>query len=239
MTAKGVAIITGASRGIGSCVAEGLALDGYKTILMARNTDKLQSVSQAIASRVPKALEPEYNALDLTSHQEVQALTESIQARHGPISVLVNNAGAWVGGTLDASPEDFTRLLDINLVSPFVLMKAVGQAMKQNGQGHIFNIASRAGKYGFPDSGLYSASKFGLVGLSEALYREFSACGIKVTAICPGWVNTDMAREAGASVAGEEMIQPSDVLASIRYILGLSGPACIRELVIECSKSIL
>jgi short-subunit dehydrogenase len=239
MTAKGVAIITGASRGIGSCVAEGLAVDGYKTILMARDTEKLQSVSAAISKRVPKALEPEYIALDLTDHQKVHEVADSIQSRHGPISVLVNNAGAWLGGTLDASAEDFTRLLDINLVSPFVLMRAIGRSMKRNSKGHIFNIASRAGKYGFPDSGLYSASKFGLVGLSEALYREFSPCGVKVTAICPGWVNTDLAREAGASVEGEEMIQPSDVLASIRYILGLSGPACVRELVIECSKSIL
>jgi len=239
MTAKGVAIITGASRGIGSCVAEGLALDGYKTILMARDTEKLQSVSKAIAKRVPVELEPEYIALDLTEQQKVHAMADAIQSRHGPISILVNNAGAWIGGTLDASAEDFTRLLEINLVSPFVLMKAFGQAMKQNKKGHIFNIASRAGKYGFPDSGLYSASKFGLVGLSEALYREFAASGIKVTALCPGWVNTDMAYEAGASVAGKEMIQPSDILDSIRYVLGLSGPACVRELVIECSESIL
>ena len=124
-------------------------------------------------------------------------------------------------------------------IAATILDETIGRAMKRNSKGHIFNIASRAGKYGFPDSGLYSASKFGLVGLSEALYREFSPCGVKVTAICPGWVNTDMAREAGASVEDEEMIQPSDVLASIRYILGLSGPACVRELVIECSKSIL
>ncbi len=111
--------------------------------------------------------------------------------------------------------------------------------MRQNGRQYSCNIASLAGKYGFPDGGLYSASKFGLVGLSESLYREFSACGVKVTAICPGWVNTDMARKAGATVEDEEMIQPSDILKSIRYLLDLSGPACVRELAIECSKSVL
>jgi len=155
------------------------------------------------------------------------------------IEILVNNAGMWLGGTLDAPVENFAALLETNVVAPFLLMKEVAKEMKKNGRGYIFNIASRAGKYGFPGVGLYSASKFGLVGLSESLYREFAESGVKVTSICPGWVNTEMARKANASLKDAEMIQPSDILNAIRYLLGLSESACIRELVLECSKSLL
>lgn len=239
MQGKGVAIITGASRGIGHCIAQGLALDGYKTILIARDQEKLRQVSQEIAEQVPAELRPEIASVDVRDHRKVAELAEALQSQYQDITLLVNNAGLWLGSTLEAGPEDFTRLLDANLVAPFVLMKVIGMKMKRQGRGHIFNIASRAGKYGFPDSGLYSSSKFGLVGLSEALYREFAQSGVKVTCICPGWVNTDMAREADARLDGQEMIQPSDILNSIRYVLGLSQSTCIRELVIECSGSVL
>ena len=234
-----LAVVTGASRGIGYCIAKGLAVDGYKTILIARNEEKLRSVCQEISELVSEATKPEYVALDATDHARVTELAQKLIADYDAISVLVNNAGIWLGKTLEQSAESFQRILDVNLVAPFVLMKTIGTQMRQQGKGHIFNIASRAGKYGFPDSGLYSSSKFGLVGLSESLYRELAQSGVKVTAICPGWVNTDMATEAGASVKGEDMIQPADILASIRYVLGLSQSTCIREIVIECAKSTL
>ena len=178
-------------------------------------------------------------AVDATDHRRVAELAQNLTSKYDSITVLVNNAGIWLGHTLEQSAENFQRILDTNLVAPFVLTRAIRTKMKQQGKGHIFNIASRAGKYGFPDSGLYSASKFGLVGLSESLYRELAQSGVKVTAICPGWVNTTMAREAGASVRGHEMIQPSDILDSIRYVLGLSPHACIREIVMECDKNML
>ena len=111
--------------------------------------------------------------------------------------------------------------------------------MKSNKEGHIINISSRAGKYGFPGSGIYSASKFGLNGLTESLYREYVSTGVKVTTICPGWVNTDMAFEANSPYKAAEMIQPEDIVKAVKFLLDLSGPTCIKELVIESSKSIL
>jgi len=233
------AIITGASRGIGYCIAKGLAVDGYQTVLVARNQEKLRVVSEEISKLVPAELRPECVPVDVTDHERVAEVAQRLKSKNGHIAVLVNNAGMWLSNTLEQSAASFTRLLDTNLVSPFVLMKVIGTEMKRQGKGHIFNIASRAGKYGFPDSGLYSSSKFGLVGLSESLYRELAQSGVKVTSICPGWVNTDMAQEADAPLARDEMIQPSDILNSIRYVLGLSQATCIRELVIECSKSVL
>jgi short-subunit dehydrogenase len=239
MSEKGIAIITGASKGIGYCVAKGLAIDGYKTILIARDAGRLECVSKEIAKSVSDELKPEYLVLDIAKHKKVSESVRYLQSKYNTVSILVNNAGMWMDGTLEGSEEDFKNLLDINLISPFVFLREVGGQMKKNGKGYIFNISSRAGKYGFPGGGLYSASKFGLIGLSESLYREMAEHGVKVTSICPGWVNTDMAQEAKTPLKEHEMIQPMDILSSIRYILSLSESACIREIVLECSRSIL
>ena len=239
MRDKGIAIITGASRGIGYCISKGLAADGYKVLLIALNQKRLQMVEEEISGLVNPEVKPECLPLDVTDHKAVAEAISRIAAKPDPIEILVNNAGIWIDGTLDESPENFAGLLNTNLVSPFVFMKEVGREMKKNGRGYIFNISSRSGKYGFPGGGLYSSSKFGLVGLSESLYREFAGCGIKVTSICPGWVNTEMAFEANTPLTEKEMIQPSDILDSIRFLLGLSQSACIRELVMESSKSVL
>ena len=110
--------------------------------------------------------------------------------------------------------------------------------MKAQKSGHIFNVASRAGKVGFSGGGAYSASKFGLVGLSESLYRELNPLGIKVTALCPGWVNTEMAVDAGTPLESEQMIQPDDLFRTIEWLLQLSPAACVKEVILESPNSI-
>jgi short-subunit dehydrogenase len=239
MLKNGIAIITGASKGIGYCIAKGLATDGYKTILIARDSARLELVCKEISKSVSEELKPEYLALDIADHKKVSESLRNLQLKYKTVSILVNNAGMWLDGTLEESEENFKKLIDVNLISPFVFLREISNVMKNNGSGYIFNIASRAGKYGFPGGGLYSASKFGLIGLSESLYRELAEHGVKVTSICPGWVNTDMAQAAKTPFEKHEMIQPVDILNSIRYILGLSKSTCIREIVLECSKSIL
>ncbi|RPI01841.1 MAG: SDR family oxidoreductase [Ignavibacteriae bacterium] len=239
MPGKGIAIITGASKGIGACVAQGLAADGYKTILIARNAERLERITHELSQNVPAELKPEYIAMDITDHKKVSESLRELQLKYTPISILVNSAGMWLDGTLDETEENFQKLLDVNLISPFVFLREIAQAMKKNRHGHIFNISSRAGIYGFAGGGLYSASKFGLSGLSDSLYREMAEVGVKVTSLCPGWVNTQMAVEAKTPWKEHEMIQPEDILNSIRYILNLSGSACVREIVLECTKSVL
>ena len=239
MKDKGIAIITGASRGIGHCLAKGLAEDGYKCVLIARNEQRLQILVNEISQIVPAELKPEYLSIDITDHQKVIKAINRLTRKGGSLSILVNNAGIWLDGTLKESPEKFIELLTTNLVAPYVIINAIVEEMKKNRRGYIFNIASRAGIYGFSGSGLYSASKFGLVGLSESLYRELAEYQVKVTTICPGWVNTKMAQEANTPLKDYEMIQPLDILNSIRYVLSLSESACIREILLECSKSVI
>jgi short-subunit dehydrogenase len=108
--------------------------------------------------------------------------------------------------------------------------------MKKQHGGTIINVASIAGKIGFADFGVYAASKFGLVGLNEALYRELSPLGIKVTALCPGWVDTDMAKDSG--LTKKEMISTSDLVSTVRWFLSLSPAAVVKDIIIECRTSI-
>jgi NAD(P)-dependent dehydrogenase (short-subunit alcohol dehydrogenase family) len=234
-----VAIITGASRGIGKTCALGIANLGYQTVLIARNKNRLKEVAEEIlnnnSEKVPK---PFILEIDVAEFNKTETAIQSVIEKFGRVDVLVNNAGIFYEGTSSISIKEFEELLATNLTAAFGLIKTIVPVMKKQGQGYIFNIASRAGKVGFADSGGYNASKFGLVGLSESLYRELSEFGISVTTICPGWVNTDMAFEAGTPIPADEMIQPSDIFKTIEWLLNLSPVTRIKEIVIESNKSI-
>ncbi len=236
-----VAIITGASRGIGKACATGLSDNGYRVVLVSRTEAALKEVAAEI--RIDHMQQPdqapEVYPLDVTDEKKVDQMVADIAERFGRIDLLVNNAGIYIDGSLDMSVEEFDRLYHANLRAPFSLMKAVIPVMKKQRSGSIFNIASRSGKYGFAKSGGYVSSKFGLVGLSESLYREWIQQGITVTAICPGWVDTEMAREAGTPLRDSEMIQAEDIVKTILWVLDLSPGACVREIVLESPKSIL
>ncbi len=239
MSGSKVAIITGASDGIGEVVVQGLAEDGYKTILVARSEDKLEKVAEGIRKKVSPEISPIVIPLDVSLHEQVLHALGEILNEQGRIDVLVNNAGIWRDGTSNARAEDFDALYRVNVRGAFSVVQTVVPLMKEQQYGYIINIASRAGKYGFEDTGAYSASKFGLVGLSESLYRELLPHGIKVTALCPGWVNTKMAFEAHSPLPAEEIIQPDDILNAIRFLLHLTTATCIKEIVIECRKHII
>ena len=235
---KGTAIITGASQGIGACIAKGLALDGYKVVLISRNIEKLHDLEKEIKNQ-----KKESNIVlikqDITKFKELDINLSNVLIENEKIAVLVNAAGMWLNGSLTESVDNFEKIIDVNLVAQYAVLKRVVEKMKIQREGYIFNIASRAGKYGFENGGIYGATKFAFVGLSESLYRELSPLGIKVTALCPGWVNTEMAKEAGTPLKKDEMIQPEDILSTIRYLISLTKATCIKEMVFECSKSIL
>jgi NAD(P)-dependent dehydrogenase (short-subunit alcohol dehydrogenase family) len=233
-----VAIVTGAGRGIGRAIAIALARDGYRVALIARSRGQLDSVASDIAAlgeNVPQSLVYD---LDIADQDVVRRTAESIVRRFGRVDVLVNNAGQWARGILDVSAERFQQLLAVNIAGALTLIQTVVSIMKTQGHGHIFNVASRAGKVGFPEEGAYCASKFALVGLGESLLKELAPLGIKVTSLCPAWVDTEMARQAGTPLPSEEMIQPEDMVKTVRWLLSLSPAACVREVLIECRHSI-
>jgi short-subunit dehydrogenase len=237
MQKKGLAIIVGASQGIGECVAGGLASDGYQVVLIARNAEKIRQIAEGISTHSQQR--PILYPLDITDHRATSRVMRDIIALKTPIDIIVHSAAAYVKGTLSEAVEDVKHIFNANVVAPYAVLQSLIPTLKQQQHGYVFTIASRAGKHGFPGVGIYGASKSALIGLSESLYRELAPLNIKVTTLCPGWVNTQMAKDAGTPFQDEEMIQPDDILQAIRFLLKLSKNACIKELVIESSKSIL
>lgn len=229
------ALVTGASRGIGRDLAIGLARDGFRVVAMARSIEKLKSLAAEAGVADSKILAL---GVDMGDVGSIDAALECIPADFGSLEVVINNAAEGGAGSLDIQLDKFQSLLDVNLTGPFRILQKVVPILIERGRGTIINVASRAGKIGFAGWGAYGASKFGLVGLSESLYRELAPRGIKVTTLCPSWMDTDMAREGGTPLASEEMIQGEDIMKTVRWLLSLSPAACVKELMIECRGDI-
>lgn len=232
MAAKAsVAIVTGASRGIGNAIARGLAAEGYSLGLMARGEADLLSAARDIQSAYPEVTVRAV-ACDLVSEEDTNQAIASLIDQLGSVDVLVNNAGEYEHGTSTMKPELLRRLLEVNFVAASRLVQAVLPKMKEARSGYIINMASICGVEAYPDVGGYCASKFALVGYSEALDQELARFGIKVTAICPGWVTTRMSSRS--PVPPELRIQPEDMASTVRYLLSLTPGARIRQVVVHC-----
>ncbi len=231
-----VAIITGASKGIGKAIAIGLGKMNYQTVLIGRNQDDLKNVADEIVKA--GGYQPASFSVDITNSDKVKETVAEITLQFGRIDILVNNAGIHFGGSLDLQEEGFKSMLETNIVAQLIFAQEVVPVMRKQQSGYIFNVASRSAKVGFAGSGGYCASKFGLLGLSESLYRELTPQGIKVTALCPAWVNTNMAQEAGTPLETEEMIRTDDLFKTVRWLLSLSPGACVKEVVITNPKSL-
>lgn len=233
-----VAIITGASRGIGKAVAAGLAHDGYRVCLLSRSKDVLQDIAKEIIknNQLASHLEPLIYECDVTDATSVNQIIENIIKELGHVDVLFNNAGILREGTLE-SVKDFNDMINVNLIGVFNVLHAVVPHMKKRRQGHIFNLASLCGKIGYAGIGAYTASKFGLVGLNESLFNELAPHNVKVTSICPSFVATDMVSHLEFPPQNL-MIQPNDILQIIRGLLLLSSQACVKEIVVHCQATI-
>ncbi|MCE1164146.1 MAG: SDR family NAD(P)-dependent oxidoreductase [Bacteroidetes bacterium] len=226
-----VAVITGAGRGIGFAIANELAEMGYSLGLTACSGESVESAAKKLSEQYPGIgiITGAFNVADKDKPEEfIKKVNEEI----GNVSVLVNNAGYYKSGTSELTIDEAIKSVEINYLAAVRFVSAALPFMKKNGKGYIFNIASLCGVESFSDTGIYSGSKHALVGYSSALTQELAPLGIKVTAICPSWVNTQGA--ADAPMKPEEMIQTEDIAFTIRYLLGLGPAASIRELIIRC-----
>jgi NAD(P)-dependent dehydrogenase (short-subunit alcohol dehydrogenase family) len=175
---KRVALVTGASKGIGAALAEYLHKDGFIVYGTSRNPEPVDPYSQ----KTPTML-----SMDITNPGSVQNAVAQLLNREGRIDLLVNNAGLHVVGVLETMPlEEFERCWRTNCLGALLVSRAVVPRMKEQGQGHIINISSVGGALGLPFQGAYSASKFALEGLSESMRAELRGFGIKVVLIQPG-----------------------------------------------------
>jgi NAD(P)-dependent dehydrogenase (short-subunit alcohol dehydrogenase family) len=222
------ALITGGSSGIGLAIGRALAEDGHGVTLSARRPEKLEEAANQLRDG---GAEVEAVPANMADEDEIKALAQKHRDRFGRCDVLVNNAGLGIGGPIaEAETKKLDLQLDVNLRAVYLMTRECLPMLKEAGGEHrkalIVNTASIAGKSGQGWLAAYSATKFGVVGLSQAMHREFSTEGIQVTALCPGFVDTAMTEWVRGEVPQEEMIQPEDVAEAVRYLLRTS-PACI------------
>ncbi len=227
-----VAVITGGSSGIGFAVARAALAEGMRVAIAARNQEKL---AHAVAELKKEAKgEDRLMAIrtDVSVAAQVEAMVRETVDRWSRVDLLVNNAGIGQSAPIEEMSEaDWDRVQSVNLKGAFLCMKAVLPVMKWQRSGYIVNISSLAGKEGTGGLAAYSASKFGLIGLTESLLEEGVAHQIRATAICPGYVATPMV--AGVSVPPEEMIPPEDIGKIIIGLLHLSPVTIIKEIVVQ------
>lgn len=184
-----VVLITGASRGIGAASAMAFARAGAKVAAAARDRDRLAHVAARIRSSAGGTCLPV--AADVRDEASVRHMIGEVLRRFGRIDILINNAGVGTfGPTADVTLDDWDTVIGTNLKGALLCARETIPAMHRQGGGHIINVASQAGQYGFPQMALYCASKYGLIGLSESLGRELASSRIRVSYLCPGWVDT-------------------------------------------------
>ncbi len=182
------AVITGAAQGIGRRTAEVFGAAGYRLALI-----DLRMPDATLDSLRALGAEAFGHTADITEERAVEAFAQQTLDRFGVADVLVNNAGiAFISPAEHTSASDYRRVLDVNLTAPFLLSKAFASRMLEARRGSIVNVASVAGLLGVAERAAYNASKHGLIGLTRTLAAEWGGRGVRVNAVCPGWVKTEM-----------------------------------------------
>jgi len=219
MSSRKVAVITGAAQGIGKQTAAVLNDMDWSVVLL-----DLQPIDTSIYGSALSL------AGDITDEIFVQSAARQTIDTFGRVDALVNNAGiSCITSALDTSAEMYRKVIDVNLVAPFLLAKAFGGLMVKAGSGSVVNVASVAGLQGVADRSAYNASKHGLIGLTRTLAVEWGAKGVRVNAVCPGWVKTEMDHkdQAGGSYSDSDITdhvpmgrfaKPDDIAQAIAWL---------------------
>lgn len=224
-----VALITGATSGIGLAVAETLGAQGYRVFLCARSEDDVRTVVDKLRGR---GIDADGVRADVTDRADVTALVAACVRAFGPIAVLVNNAGRGGGGvTAELADELWDDVIATNLTSVFRVTREVLTAggMLARGAGRVINIASTGGKQGVVFAAPYSASKHGVIGFTKALGLELAQAGVTVNAVCPGYVETPMAERVRQGYAAHWGTTTDDVLARFQAKIPLGRYATPEE----------
>lgn len=226
-----VALVTGASRGIGRAVAVRLAEEHADVVLVARDADRLAGTGEAVAHAGGT---PHVVQLDLTASEAPRELALAVSQTTGRLDVLVNNAGLAPGGPVESySVADWDRAMAVNARAPFFVTQALLPLLRQARPGYVINMASVVAKKGYAHQAVYTASKHALLGWTKALAREVASDELRVHAILPGGVDTEMIRGVRPDIDPAELIDPREIADVVAQLVAMRGNAVIDEVVVR------
>ena len=206
-----ITIVTGSNRGIGRSIATGLANDGHRLVLTARDDQRLQSVATELRATGATVATI---AADLRSDGSVEQLLSFTEQTFGKPDVIISNAGTAPSDKVENTTTEMMQdAFDLHVSVPLAFARHNAKDMKSRGSGCLLHLASSAGLIGYPFTSAYTAAKHGMVGLTRALHAELSHKGIQVYGVCPGFVDTDITRSAAAAVAAKGKTSAADALA--------------------------
>lgn len=223
---KRSAFITGASSGIGAAVARDLARHGFNLALVARRSELLDQVGRECIALGAEVLQFQVD-LALRSDEALSIAIEETATKFGGLDSLINNAGTFSGGSVDSLDLlDAARVFEVNVLASLRTTRHAATHLKASASGSVIFISSVAGHLSFAGSGIYCASKHALNGLAGSVFEDLREYGIKVSSICPGYVNTSM---PSANLDAKKMIQPDDVAHTVRFIIDFPATGCPTE----------
>jgi NADP-dependent 3-hydroxy acid dehydrogenase YdfG len=235
-----VALVTGASSGIGAATAVSLAGAGARVALAARRSERLRDLVERVRHAGGEAIAIQ---ADLSERASAEHMVAASVERFGRLDILINNAGVmFLQPFADGVPDDWRRMVDVNLLGLLYATRAALPHLNRNRRGHVVNVSSVAGRVAFPTAAVYSATKFAVVGFSETLRREHVKDKLRVTVIEPGAVATELVEHTTDPAsrtqidtwqASMRQLESEDIAAAILYAVSQPDRACVNELLIR------
>ncbi|MHC4573866.1 MAG: SDR family NAD(P)-dependent oxidoreductase [Planctomycetota bacterium] len=231
-----VAIVTGASRGIGRAICLAFAREGAAVVLAARTADKLGETAEEVSAVGAGA---EVVVTDLAREESVRNLVAETRAKFGRLDILVNNAGVTHSAALeDTTTADWDRCFSVNARAPFILCREALPLLRRSEAASIINIASIVGVKCYPLQSAYTASKHALRGMTMSLAEELNGSNIRVHSVCPGGVDTDLVREVRPDIDKDKLMTPDEIAELVLYLVTHRGNAVIDELHVRRAASV-
>jgi short-subunit dehydrogenase len=225
-----ILVVTGGTKGIGRAIVEKFSSNGFDAMVSARNLNDLQSLKAYVEQKCGNTVHIFKGDMSVT--REVKAFADSILSHKGHVDVLVNNAGFFVPGEICTEPEgQLESMINANLYSAYHMTRALSASLKENKDGHIFNMCSIASFKAYANGGSYAISKFAMLGLSKCLREELKPHGIRVTAIMPGATKT--ASWEGVELPDSRFMKIEDVADAVYAAYSLSKNSVVEEIVIR------
>jgi len=230
-----VAIVTGASKGIGRAISLALATEGATVVLAARNEMKLKETAELIQKAGGKA---EIIVTELTEEDSIKNLIAMVTEKFDVLDILVNNAGVTHSAPFEKTKtSDWDRCFAVNSRGPFILCREALPLLEKAERGYIINIASVVGVKGYPLQSAYTASKHAIRGMTMSLAEELKDSNIRVHLLCPGGVDTDLIDQVRPDIKKQDLMKPEEIAELVVYLVTHEGNAVIDELYIRRASS--